>query len=150
MMRPSAPAISACTKAGAASQLAPVHRQPQEPISPAEVAHRSCSACLLGHIAMKLPRKLRWDPDKEQFIDDAEANAMLSRPSASPTAPITSRPECTAGIFAGKRTQASCLRRTRKAGTGTSCPQAGYTRTRFSKKRPSWNGFPLIPAAVNF
>ncbi|MCI0500082.1 MAG: Gfo/Idh/MocA family oxidoreductase [Planctomycetales bacterium] len=56
----------------------------KEPITPAEVAHRSCSACLVSHIAMKLGRKVRWNPDKEQFIDDPEANAMLSRPQRKP------------------------------------------------------------------
>lgn len=49
-------------------------------IAPVEEAHRACSACLLHHIAMKLNRKLYWDPKKEQFKNDAEANAMLSRP----------------------------------------------------------------------
>jgi hypothetical protein len=55
-------------------------RSRKQPITPAEVAHRSCSACLLGHIAMKLPRKLHWNPNTEQFVNDAEANKMLSRP----------------------------------------------------------------------
>jgi predicted dehydrogenase len=50
------------------------------PIAPAEEAHRSCSACLLHHIAMKLKRRLYWDPKTEQFKNDAEANKMLSRP----------------------------------------------------------------------
>ncbi len=53
-------------------------------IAPAEVAHRSCSACLLHHIAMKLPRRLRWAPEKERFIGDEEANALLSRPQRAP------------------------------------------------------------------
>ncbi len=52
----------------------------KESISPAEIAHRSCSACLVAHTAMKLQRRLRWDPEKEEFINDAEANATLSRP----------------------------------------------------------------------
>lgn len=52
----------------------------KEPIAPAEVGHRSCSACLLHHAAMKLNRKLYWDPKKEQFKNDAEANKLLSRP----------------------------------------------------------------------
>ena len=52
----------------------------QQPISPIEIGHRSCSACLLHHIAMKLGRKVKWDPKKEQFINDKEATAMLSRP----------------------------------------------------------------------
>jgi len=51
-----------------------------QPIAPVEVAHRSCSACLLHHIAMKLDRKLFWNPETETFINDDEANAMLSRP----------------------------------------------------------------------
>ncbi len=54
-------------------------RDKKESISPAEIAHRSCSACLIAHTAMKLQRKLRWDPEKEEFINDAEANATLSR-----------------------------------------------------------------------
>ena len=49
-----------------------------------EQSHRSSAACLLNHIAMKLPRKLRWDPIKERFINDDEANAMLSRPERAP------------------------------------------------------------------
>lgn len=53
-------------------------------ITPAEVAHRSCSACLLQHIAMKLNRKLYWDPILERFKNDDEANAMLSRPKRAP------------------------------------------------------------------
>ncbi len=56
----------------------------KETVTPAEVAHRSCSACLLSHTAMKLQRKLRWDPEKELFIGDAEANGMLSRPQRKP------------------------------------------------------------------
>lgn len=55
-------------------------RDNKNTIAPVEEAHRACSACLLHHIAMKLNRKLNWDPAKEQFHNDAEANAMLSRP----------------------------------------------------------------------
>ena len=52
----------------------------KEPIAPAEVGHRSCTACLLHHAAMKLNRKLYWDPKKEHFKNDPEANKLLSRP----------------------------------------------------------------------
>jgi len=53
----------------------------KEPSAPVEVGHRSCSACLLHHIAMKLKRKIYWDPEKETFSNnDAAAIAMLSRP----------------------------------------------------------------------
>jgi myo-inositol 2-dehydrogenase/D-chiro-inositol 1-dehydrogenase len=55
-----------------------------ETIAPAEIGHRSCTVCLLGDIAMRLGRKLRWDPDKERFIGDDEANKMLWRPMRSP------------------------------------------------------------------
>jgi hypothetical protein len=33
---------------------------------------------------MKLKRRLRWDPDKERFAGDEEANQMLSRPQRAP------------------------------------------------------------------
>jgi predicted dehydrogenase len=59
-------------------------RDNTEPIAPVEEAHRSCSACLLHHIAMKLDRKIYWDPAKEKFKNDEEANKMLSRPQRSP------------------------------------------------------------------
>jgi len=56
----------------------------QQPIAPIEVGHRSCSACLLHHAAMKLKRKLYWDPIKERFKNDDEANSLLSRPQRYP------------------------------------------------------------------
>jgi myo-inositol 2-dehydrogenase / D-chiro-inositol 1-dehydrogenase len=49
-----------------------------------EQAHRSTTACDLAWIAMKLGRKLRWDPAKEAFLDDAQANAMCSRSQRPP------------------------------------------------------------------
>jgi predicted dehydrogenase len=54
------------------------------PISPIEIGHRSCSTCLLHHITMKLNRKLFWDPVKERFINDDQANSMLTRPQRWP------------------------------------------------------------------
>jgi len=56
----------------------------KETIAPAEVAHRSISVGLLGEIAMLTQRKLRWDPDKEIFGNDEQANRMLWRPMRSP------------------------------------------------------------------
>lgn len=53
-------------------------------ISPAEVAHRSCSACLIAHAAMKTQKKLYWDPEKELFKNNIEANKLLSRPQRYP------------------------------------------------------------------
>lgn len=56
----------------------------KQPISPVEIGHRSCSTCLLHHVAMKLKRKIYWDPMNERFLNDDEANAMLNRPHRFP------------------------------------------------------------------
>jgi predicted dehydrogenase len=56
----------------------------KQPISPIEIGHRVCSTCLLHHITMKLGRKVKWDPMRERFINDDEANSMLSRPQRWP------------------------------------------------------------------
>ncbi len=56
----------------------------KETIAPAEIGHRSISVALLGEIAMLTGRKLRWDPEKEVFLNDDGANRMLSRPMRSP------------------------------------------------------------------
>jgi len=56
----------------------------KEPISPVEIGHRACTVCLVTHIAMKLGRKLTWNPEKELFVNDKEANSMLSRPQRYP------------------------------------------------------------------
>ena len=53
-------------------------------ICPAEIGHRSASLCHLGVIAIRLGRKLKWDPAKEQFIGDDEANKHLARPMRKP------------------------------------------------------------------
>lgn len=59
-------------------------RTRRAPIAPVEVGHRSCSACLIHHIAMRLNRKVRWDPARERFVNDAEADKMLSRTQRAP------------------------------------------------------------------
>jgi predicted dehydrogenase len=56
----------------------------QAPYCPAEIGHRIATILHIGNIAMKLKRKLRWDPAKEEFPDDAEANALRSRPMRKP------------------------------------------------------------------
>ncbi|MGB5370313.1 MAG: Gfo/Idh/MocA family oxidoreductase [Flavobacteriaceae bacterium] len=55
-----------------------------EPISPIEIGHRACSVCLISHIAMKFSRRLEWDHKTEMFLNDDEANAMLSRDQRRP------------------------------------------------------------------
>jgi len=53
-------------------------------IAPIENAHRSVSCAHLGNLAMLLGRKLKWDPEKERFINDPEADRMLSRAMRAP------------------------------------------------------------------
>lgn len=54
-------------------------RSGTETICPAEIGHRSATICHLGNIGYRLRRPLKWDPDKERFAGDDEANALLSR-----------------------------------------------------------------------
>ena len=56
----------------------------KDPISPVETGHRTASICHLGNIAMKLQRKIQWNPVSQTIIDDKEANSMLSRTPRSP------------------------------------------------------------------
>jgi len=56
----------------------------RDPYFPAEVGHRCCSVAHLGNIAMELGRKLRWNPDAEEFLDDDEANRLCSRAMREP------------------------------------------------------------------
>ncbi len=59
-------------------------RSRSEAITPAKIAHRSIMIGHLGLIAMKLGRKVNWDPVGERFINDPEADRLLSRPMRSP------------------------------------------------------------------
>jgi len=59
-------------------------RSREETSCPAESAHRSTTVCHLANICMQLGRKVRWDPERELFIDDPEANRMISRTMRSP------------------------------------------------------------------
>ncbi|MDP6115276.1 MAG: Gfo/Idh/MocA family oxidoreductase [Planctomycetota bacterium] len=55
-------------------------RTRRRPIADVEIGHRTASLCHLGNICHKLKRDLKWDPDKEEFTGDDEANRMRSRP----------------------------------------------------------------------
>jgi predicted dehydrogenase len=59
-------------------------RTREQPICDAEIGHRSVSVCHLGVIAMRLGRKLTWDPKAEQFTGDDEANGHLAREMREP------------------------------------------------------------------
>lgn len=59
-------------------------RSRSQTVAPPEVAQRAISIGYLGIAAMKLGRKLKWNPEKEQFINDDVANRMLYREMRSP------------------------------------------------------------------
>jgi myo-inositol 2-dehydrogenase/D-chiro-inositol 1-dehydrogenase len=54
-------------------------RQGEPPVSDVVSQHRSASACHLANISLRLGRKLAWDPAREEFIGDREADAMRDR-----------------------------------------------------------------------
>ena len=53
-------------------------------MSPAPIAHRSNTACIISWIAMKLNRPVEWNPLTERFVNDPQADAMLARPERAP------------------------------------------------------------------
>ena len=55
-------------------------RSRQETLEPAEVGHRVTSLGLIGHIAIRLGEPLRFDPQREVFLDNERANGYLDRP----------------------------------------------------------------------
>ena len=59
-------------------------RTRQRTISNIDAAAHGEMVCQQADIAMRLKRKLRWDPAKEEFIGDEEANRMLARSMRSP------------------------------------------------------------------
>ncbi len=59
-------------------------RTGQKTICPIEGAVRAQTVVQQEYISLSLGRKLRWDPGKEEFVNDPEANRWLSRPMRSP------------------------------------------------------------------
>ena len=55
-------------------------RTRQKPVASAVVGHHSNTICILVNICRELGRKLTWDPVKEVFAGDDEANALRTRP----------------------------------------------------------------------
>jgi predicted dehydrogenase len=49
------------------------------PVADVEIGHRSITVCHLANITRELQRPLRWDPATESFVDDPEANNLLTR-----------------------------------------------------------------------
>jgi hypothetical protein len=56
----------------------------EQPAAPIDIAVCSDTLCHLEQIAIQLRRKLRWDPARESFVDDDEANRLLDRPMRGP------------------------------------------------------------------
>lgn len=50
-----------------------------KPVCDVEIGHRTASVCNIGNIAYQLKRPLQWNPKKEEFKNDKEANALLGR-----------------------------------------------------------------------
>ncbi len=54
------------------------------PIADVEIGHRTNTVCQLGNISFQVKRPLKWDPAKEEFIGDDEANRLRGRSNRSP------------------------------------------------------------------
>lgn len=59
-------------------------RHRKRPSAHEEIGHRSASLGHLAIISYKLERSLKWNPDKEEFLNDAEANRLRSRALREP------------------------------------------------------------------
>ena len=59
-------------------------RTRKTPVCDVEIGHRSASVCHLANIAIRLGRKIFWDPDKEQIVGDEEAARWTGRPMRKP------------------------------------------------------------------
>ena len=46
--------------------------------------HRSCTLVNMAIIAVRLGRKLQFDPDTQRFINDDEANRLINQPMRAP------------------------------------------------------------------
>jgi len=56
----------------------------EKPIADVEIGHRSSTVCHLGNIARWLGRRVKWDPEKEEFVGDDEANTYVDRKRRKP------------------------------------------------------------------
>lgn len=59
-------------------------RTRERPVADVEIGHRTATLCHLCNIARWMGRRLKWDPAKEKFVDDPEANDLLKRPMRPP------------------------------------------------------------------
>lgn len=56
----------------------------KQPSSTADAAHHSITACHAANVCVRLGRTVKWDPVKEVFIGDEEANRLITRPYRQP------------------------------------------------------------------
>lgn len=56
----------------------------KQPLSTVEIGHRTASLCLIVNLCYELNRKLIWNPEKEEFINDNEANNLRSNTIRTP------------------------------------------------------------------
>jgi predicted dehydrogenase len=56
----------------------------KQPLSTVEIGHRTASLCHIINLCYEFDRKLTWNPDKEEFFLDKEANRRRSNPIRAP------------------------------------------------------------------
>ena len=59
-------------------------RTRKDPYFPVDIGHRVSTVCHLANIAIKLGRKVKWNPRREHFVNDDTANRFLDRPRRDP------------------------------------------------------------------
>jgi predicted dehydrogenase len=59
-------------------------RSRRQPVSDVEGGHRVATVCHLANLSLRLGRKIRWNPAREEVVGDAEVGRMLSRPYRAP------------------------------------------------------------------
>ena len=73
------PAATTITRTGSSASA-----RGRAPAADEEIGHRSASLGHLAIIAYKLQRSLKWDPAKEEFLGDDEANRLCRRAMREP------------------------------------------------------------------
>jgi len=56
----------------------------RKPVAPVEAGHAATTLCNLADVAVRMKRKVTWDPVAEQFLDDEQANRMRRRAMRGP------------------------------------------------------------------
>jgi predicted dehydrogenase len=59
-------------------------RSRRQPVSGPEISHRSHTIAHCANLCLRLGRKLRWNPESERFVNDDDANRMLTRTMRMP------------------------------------------------------------------